>query len=204
MQKTFKETKIVGGIEYMEYPPPPILIRATKKELADDFISKGYFRIILLDHYKSLEEDSGLGDKNEGKGLFLYNGHHIETGSSFSQYVFCMSLPTANPTRLLGINNYDTILEIKTLGLLSKVRAYFPSTYWMQSGSVQYNRGEEVTKQTLNNQQFNFNAFQKNPNYRYQQEYRFSIIYSPHEYYCEYLEVFLGDCSNIISVLAEY
>jgi len=117
-----------------------------------------------------------------------------------------MSSTSVAHSRLYSIDDkYDTIVEIKILDFIKRTRTFLTfidSKFWVQWGKVQYDKGIDVDKKTLNDQIFNFNAFQKHADYSWQQEYRI-VVYrgTPHQYHCDYLEITLGDCSDIISIV---
>ena len=76
------------------------------------------------------------------------------------------------------------------------------SLYINKLGKIQYNRGDEVTKEVLNEQKWHANVFQKDSRYSHQQEYRFAFSnFTFNEIGFDHLDLVLGDCSDIIKIL---
>lgn len=202
-------TVFVGAIQYMEYPPPESLIRVMKQQWAEELIRKGSLRLHKLEFYRRWEKGQ-LGDPDDGKGLYRMGGHPMHSNSSNDIYVWCLSLPTIQRERLMLLakdGGYDSVIVLhspekffkRVHGSVSKYRKHFP----LHCGLVRYNRGEEVNKEILNSQKFNFNVFQKDHRFKEDMEYRMSIINATFDRLKEdYLDLLIGDCSDIISMEA--
>ena len=196
------------GVEYNEHPPPAKLIKVMKKCWAEELI-KGAIRFGNLEGYRSWENQV-LGDKNDGQGMYVMNGHEYHTDSMNPIYAWCASLPEISYRRIRKIaksNNYDCLVEIKCarkfIGRISKsLHAKYRgnSTLPLHCGKVQYDHGDVVSIGTLNNQKFHFNVFQKSSTFRKDKEYRLSItgpLGPPHE---KCISLDIGKCSDIITI----
>lgn len=205
--KTKTGTLLLGGIEYNEYPPPQQLRKAMEKRWANDLIQRGLIRIRKMEYYRQWENDL-FGDPNDGFGLYHLDTHPMQTDSINDVYAWCLSLPDISNERLLDISEqgkYDRTIMIHTMDkLLTRMQAYLQKNnkgFYLHCGYVNYNRGEEVDKETLNSQKFHFNVFQKAPRFHEDKEYRVSIInYTFEKYDDNHLDIVLGGCSDIISI----
>jgi hypothetical protein len=154
-------------------------------------------------------ENKILGDENDGNGMYTMNGHPYNTGSANEVFAWCTSLQEISDKRILEIaksNDYDCIVEIKSpLKLIERISVSLQSNYHgnliLHCGNVKYDRGREVDKETLNNQQFHFNVFQKNNKFQEDKECRLSITnYSLKKVYGDYVCFDIGNCSDLIKV----
>ena len=207
------------GVEYNEYLPPAKWVKVMKKRWAEELRLKGTIRFGNLEEYRNWENPI-LGDKNDGQGMYVMNGDEYHTDSMSEIYAWCASLPGISHRRILDIaksNNYDCVVEIKcalkfieriSKSLHSKDRGN--STPHLHCGKVQYNRGDQASMKTLNNQKFNFNVFQKSKTFCKDKEYRLSLtrvpiisctrtdpLELPHKE-CIFLDI--GNCSDIITI----
>jgi hypothetical protein len=208
ISKTESGTLIVDGIEYNAYPPPGKLIKVMKRCRAEEFISQGTMRFGNLKEYRKWENKI-LGDENDGNGMYAMNGHQYNTGSVNEVFAWCTSLPEISNKRIREIaksNNYDCIVEIiSPLELFRRISkslgGKYKGDFILHCGNVSYDRGYEVDKATLNNQQFHFNVFQKGTHFKSDKEYRLSITnYSMKTKYDECVFVTIGDCHDIIEL----
>jgi len=209
LTRTQTGTVIVNGIEYSEYPPPQQLVKAMERKWAEQLVGDGLMRLRKLEYYRRWENEL-LGDPNDGEGLYHLHGHPIQTGSANDVYAWCLSLPIIEHSRLLLLaqnGGYDCMLVIhapekffrKVVTFLSQHRKGFI----LHCGLVNYNRGEEVDKNTLNSQKFHFNVFQKAPRFKDDKEYRIAITNSTfNRLPNDHLDLLLGDCSDIMSIEA--
>lgn len=99
MERTEFGTIIACGIEYNEFPPPKLLVKAMKKKWADPLIKDGVLRIQNIEYFKKWENKI-LGDSNDGEGLYHLNNHPIQTGSGNDVYAWCLSLPKISSDRI--------------------------------------------------------------------------------------------------------
>ena len=207
MTKTQTGTLLVGGIEYNEYPPPQLLLRAMERQFAEEMAKRGLVRLRKLEYHRQRENDL-LGDLNEGRGLYHLDKHPMQTESVNDVYAWCLSLPDISSERLSAIakdGNYDCIAVIHAPEkLFMRMQDYlqkYNAGFRVHCGYVHYNRGAEVNKGTLNSQKFHFNVFQKAPKFQDDQEYRLSVTNctaARHEE--DYLDLCLGDCRDITSI----
>ena len=159
-----------------------------------------------LNHLRKLE-DSQRGDENEGKGLYLLNGHPMRTGSVNEVFAWCTCRDTVRDEYLLRMfEGTDTIVRISDPMELARriIRAFklLPWRLYLHSGRVRYTRGKSVTKHTLNNQLWHFNIFQKEGRFKPQREYRFSLTIVGRKRIDEdHLDLELGYCGDIISII---
>jgi hypothetical protein len=64
----------------MAYPPPVKLVKAMRREYAEDAVNHGHMLLRTCAYYRSLE-DPELGDQCNGSGLDHLHGRPIETDS---------------------------------------------------------------------------------------------------------------------------
>lgn len=206
--KTDSGTFLVNGVEYNDYPPPGKLIKVMKRCRAKEFISHGTMRFGYLEEYRKWENEV-LGDVNDGNGMYTMNGHEYNTGSANEVFAWCSSLPAISDKRILEIansNKYECIVEIslplELFQRISKALAIeYNGDFVLHCGPVSYDRGSEVDKETLNNQQFHFNVFQKGTKFQDDEEYRLSITnYSLKKIYDNGVFVHIGNCSDIVQI----
>lgn len=206
--KTDSGTFIVNGIEYNAYPPSGKLIKVMKRCRAEEFISHGTMRFGNLEEYRKWENEV-LGDVNDGNGMYTMNGHEHSTGAANEVFAWCSSLPAISNKRILEIansNKYECIVEISSpLELFQRISKSLISEYngdfVLHCGTVSYDRGSEIDKETLNNQQFHLKVFQKGTKFQDDKEYRLSITnYSLKKLYGSGVFVHIGSCSDIVQI----
>lgn len=206
--KTDSGTFIVNGVEYNGYPPPGKLIKVMKKCRAEELVSRGIMRFGNLEEYRKWENKI-LGDINDGNGMYTMNGHEYSTGSANEVFAWCSSLPAISNKRILEIansNKYECIVEISSpIELFQRISkaltAEYNGDFILHCGPVAYDRGSEVDNETLNNQQFHFNVFQKSTNFQDDNEYRLSLTnYSLKKNYGSEVFVHIGNCSHFLQI----
>jgi len=205
--KTPTGTSLVDNIEYNEYPPAKQLCKAMKGRWANELIQRGLIRIRKLEYYRKWENDV-LGDPKEGRGLYHIEGHPMQMDSANDIYAWCLSLPEISSGRLLAIaaqGKYDCTVVIHDMEmLLLRIRSHLQKNYrgmWLHCGYVNYDRGTEVSKETLDMKKFHFNVFQKASRFQDDKEYRVSITNCISKRYKEsYLDLLIGECKDIISI----
>jgi len=205
--ETLTGTLLVDDIEYNEYPPAEQLCKAMKRQWANKLIQRGLIRIRKLEYYRKLENDV-LGDPNDGRGLYHIEGHPMQMDSANDIYAWCLSLPEISNGRLLAISaqgKYDCTVVIHDMEkLLVRIRSYVQKNYRglrLHCGYVLYDRGTEVSKETLDTQKFHFNVFQKASRFQDDREYRVSITNcTSKRYKKDYLDLLIGECKDIISI----
>jgi hypothetical protein len=84
----------------MESDSPPFLYRVlTERKFAEDFLTRGYFRLGLIDYYKKIE-DPNRRDKNERESNYLFpcETGHCHAGGTFIGpiYLLCTHGPKAD------------------------------------------------------------------------------------------------------------
>ena len=205
IQVTQNGTVVVNGIEYNEYPSPSSLIKATEMEWALKLRDEGCGRLNSVKFYRALENPE-LGDRNEAKGMLKLNGHPMEVGSVNEVFIWCSAIPEASPEILKGLNpSYDAVVRIydvekfvKRIVSTAKNDGY---TLFPQIGKMNYNRGEEVSTDVLNKQQWHHNVFQKSLDYAHQEEYRLSFSNITFKRIAKkYLDLSLDNCNDIIEI----
>ncbi len=200
---TKSEPIIVNGIEYNEHPSPSSLIKATEMKWALKLRDKGCLRLNSVEIYQALDNPE-LGDKNEAKGMLQLEGDPMETGSVNPVFIWCSAIPEASPENLKGLNpSYDAIVRVydieKFVKRIVSTAQFEKYTLYPHVGKVKYNRGEDVSKDELNNQQWHYNVFQKSPDYSHQKEYRLSF-YTCQQIDKKYIDLSLGNCNDIIEI----
>lgn len=198
---------MIGRIEYNEYPPPQLLLKAMERQWAEKLIDSGSLRLRKLEYYRQWENDH-LGDANDGRGLFHMAGDPVQTDSGNDVYAWCLSLPDISNAQLLEIakhGEYNCVVRIHSPEELFKRMLKFlqehKKGFRLHNGYVHYNRGAEIDKETLKSQKFHFNVFQKEQRFQENKEYRISITNCTLTRYKEdYLDLLLGDSSDILSI----
>lgn len=198
---------MMDGYEFNEYPPPESLVKAMKRVFAIQFRDFGTFRMHNLSYYRKWENEA-LGDAHDGKGLFHVNGHPYSQGTANPMFASCFSLPMIAPARLVylaTLGEYDCVVHINnTSEFLKRIRQWKAAQHpqwWLHCGLVKYNRGSEVSIDTVNDQKFNHNIFQKAPSFADDMEYRISLMNTdmrPNEH--DYVEASIGNCADIVSI----
>lgn len=198
-------TVVVKGIEYNEHPPPSSLIKATEMKWALKLRDEGSIRLNSVEFYQALENPE-LGDSNEAKGMLKLNGHPMEVGSTNEVFIWCSAIPETSPDILKSLNpSYDAIVRVLNVDefvkrIISNVES-LGYTLHPHIGKVNYNRGEEVSKEVLNDQQWHHNVFQKSPDYSHQEEYRLSFSNVTFQRIDkEHIDLSLGNCNDIIEI----
>ena len=82
MERTKSGTIITCGIEYNEFPPPKLLVKAMKKKRTDPLINDGLLRIQNIEYFKKWENKL-FGDPNDGEGLYHLTNHSMQMGSEW-------------------------------------------------------------------------------------------------------------------------
>lgn len=215
IQKTQNGTVLLDGIEFNQFPAPFTLIKAMERKWALRLRDKGCIRLRSVQYYQKLES-SELGDRNEGQGMFKLHGDPIEMDSLNKVFIWCSSYSDTDPDVLKNLDpSYDTIIHMQNVkGFVDRIVSTARSKgYTLQPhiGAISYNRGDEVSKVVLDNQKWHYNIFQKDKSYAHQKEYRLSftncprlsstkVAFDKNDICCDYLDLELGDCRNIIDV----
>lgn len=206
-QETKSGTVIVEGVEYNNYPPPPVLLKLMKSRWAKALIKFGNIRLVSLEFYQRWE-NKVLGDPSDGIALSHMNERPYTIDSHNEIFALCMSLPSISQERALTLakeGDYDCMVKIVTpeqlfqriKGAIKRVEGSF----WSHCGHVNYDRGQEVDKQTLNTQKFHFNVFQKSPDFEADKEYRLSLTNCDlKSLKTEFIEIEMGNCEDIITI----
>ncbi|KHE90360.1 MAG: hypothetical protein K8F52_18615 [Candidatus Scalindua rubra] len=204
--ETQSGTKLLNGIEYNEYPPPASIIKATELKWAKKLRSDGLIRLYSVRYYQVLENPE-LGDANESCGMLRHNGNPMEIGSTNEVFIWCSAMPNTSIDVLKSLDKtYDTIIRIsnveefasRIMTALKELKYTFLPPHL---GQVKYNRGEEVSQETLNNQKWHCNIFQKSSEFVHQNEYRMSFVnISSNQISKEYLDINIGNCNDIVQI----
>lgn len=203
--ETQSGTKIVDGIEYNQYPPPGTLIKATESKWAEELLNEGSLRLNAVEYYQSIENPE-LGDVNEGQGMLRLHGSPMQTGSLNEVFIWCSALSDISTITLKGLNSsYDTIIRITNVIEFTKRIATALNGLgfkWLPHlGQVTYDHGNEVSKETLNNQKWLHNIFQKNARYKHQREYRMSFTNASFQRTNKkWIEISIKDSKDIITI----
>lgn len=208
--RTNSGTLVTGGaetIEYNEYPPPPLLVKAMQRRWAEPLVRDGSMRLGSLGSYQRWENQE-LGDPNDGEGLLRMDGHPYPTGSGNPVFAWCMAYPQISGERLCVLakaGGYDCVVRISSPEeLFRRVRRSLRkagANLWLHCGAVTYNREQEVDKATLNSQPFRFNVFQKDARFQEDREYRLSVTDCGFAFReKDSLDLTLGDCRDIMEL----
>lgn len=203
-----------NGIEYNDFPAPSQLVKAMSRKYAEPLLDSGILRIRHLEYFRNWE-NKVLGDANDGKGQYRLNGAPMDTDSTNDVYAWCLSSPKIANSQLTIFaeqGGYDCKLVIhEPEELFQRIRKWLASNrpnLWVNCGTVKYDRGQEVDKETMNSQPFCFNVFQKAASFKENQEYRLSITNYTFECLHEefsfpegkYIDLEIGNCRDIASV----
>jgi hypothetical protein len=168
-----------NGLERSE-PLPKFVLKAMERQWAEELVNRGGLRLSSFEYYKS-QEDAELGDPYEGDGRYSVGDSFAEVQSAFAVFLFCASLPDTDPERLLALNkNYDTIVRVNAVEDFARCVA---TAAYRQEGlacligidPVVYDRNESTTWERVNKMPRGWNAFQKDPRFAHQREYRFAF-----------------------------
>jgi hypothetical protein len=203
-----KKTTILGCVEYNEHPVPEALVRLTRRQWAEEFISRGTIRFGFLQSYRDLGNDV-LGDSNDGLGMLQVCGHGYEVGSVNAVYASCYALPDISVERIRILANagkYCSMIRINSpQSLIERIAEHACARkLWTQCGRVNYTRGAEVSLEELSSQGFHFNVFQKSARFSEDREFRVSLTNvntDPEQAVLSEIKLNLGDCSDIAEVV---
>ena len=204
---TLSGTQIIDGIEYNDYPAPNMLVKAMELVWAKKLITEGGIRLSPLSYYQNLE-NTELGDNLEGLGALNMNSHPYSIDSINEIFIWCCANPETDQSTLLSLDSgYDVIIKVtdtvKFIKRIDEALHYNNDSFSPpQVGEVNYNRSSEVTKKSLQQQQWQWNAFQKDPYYMHQNEFRFvfsdSSLTPPQG---QAINLLIGNCEDIIELI---
>ncbi len=198
-------TFITDEVEFNQHPPPSTLLKAMESRWAFELINNGSLRLNSIFFYHNLESKD-LGDMNEGRGMLRMNGHEMDIGTINDVYIWCSALPNTSKETLLSLDkNYDCIITINdTLQFVKRISLALEKRDLIMHphiGSVIYNRGDEVSKESLSSQQFNYNIFQKVDDYSHQKEFRVSFInVTTNKLGVEPIDIEIGNCKELVTI----
>jgi hypothetical protein len=199
-----KRTDFINGIEYNE-PPPSSIIKATEMKWARKLRDDGAIRLNSVGYYQK-HENPGLGDANEGCGMFRLNENPMETGSINEVFIWCSAMPNTSIEILRNLNTaYNAIIRISdieafVLRIITALKR-LGYTFHPHLGWVTYNRGEEVSKLILNDQKWHYNIFQKSTEFINQNEYRMSFTNISFKLIGkDSLDINIGNCDDIVQI----
>jgi hypothetical protein len=204
---TLSGTQIINGIEFNNYPAPDFLVKAMESVWAKQLITQGNIRLSPLSYYQNLES-SELGDNLEGLGELHVNSHPYSTDSMNEVFVWCCANPETEFSTLLSLYvAYDVIIKITNpVEFIKRIyQALSTSDYSFshpQVGRVNYNRSSEVTIDSLQQQLWQWNTFQKTASYEHQNEFR--IVLSDLSFNLpqgEAINLSIGNCEDIIELI---
>ena len=205
--ETLIEPFIKDGVEYNTYPPPAVLLKVMERRWAEKLLAFGMMRFGSIESYRKWE-NKVLGDPNDGKGMFLMNGHQFEADSGCPVYAWCASEPQIKAERTLLLaeqGKYDCVVRLhEPLTLIQRVHAVLTGnngSLRLHCSQASYNRGAEVDKRTLNSQKFHYNVFQKDQLFAPDMEYRLSLIDCKlRPEHKDHVTLEVGDCSDILRI----
>lgn len=204
---TLSGTQIIDGIEYNDYPAPDSLVKAMESVWAKKLITQGNIRLSPLSYYQNLESNE-LGDNLEGLGELHVNSHPYSTDSINEVFVWCCANPETKFSTLLSLDSaYDVIIKITNpvefvKRISAALRANDYTSSHPQVGRVNYNRSDEVTRDSLQQQLWQWNTFQKTVSYEHQNEFR--VVLSDLSFNLpqgEAINLSLGNCEDIIELI---
>jgi len=205
VSRTKNRTFLFQGLEFNEWPAPKFLLKAMKKEWAEEFLLTGRVCLNSMSFYHS-HTSREIGDVFEGKGELVVNGSMVNVGSLNQHYMWCCSLPSTSRRVMYSLSNeYDVIIRVNDIPELMRrmsnalVKAGMSITP-PHLGKVKYSRGQ-TTSNANNGGQWLWNCFQKRSHYQHQRECR--IVFTSLDSMSHSLEpqiVDIGPCSDIATI----
>ena len=192
---------IVNGVEYVEYPPPEKVWRATQYDYATSLIEHGILCLTNAEVYRN-DPDPERGDETETDGVFIRQGVRCTTGHTNPIFLWSTTLE-ANPQVLLDtwrdcdivvcINNPKVLAEkILKTAISQNVRGV--SFY---AGEPLYDKGQGG----IGAYRWAESIFQKPEKQAAQQEYRFALVGDYSMIDVKRIKLTLGPCSDLISIV---
>ena len=194
------EPKIVDGVEYIEYPPPPRVWRATQYDHAKSLIEQGILYLTNAELYRN-NPDLERGDPTETDGTFIREGMRCTTGHTNPIFLWCTSLST--PESLMDTwCDCDTVVCIdnpKKMAerILKTAIAQDVKGVSCHAGTPVYDKDKGGTR----TYHWAESIFQKPERQSSQQEYRFALVGEYSMIDIERIKLNLGSCSDIISIV---
>lgn len=204
---TLSGTQIIDGVEYNDHPAPNMLVKAMESVWAKKLIAEGSIKLSPLSYYQNLE-NAELGDCLEGLGELRVNSHPYSTDSINEIFVWCCANPKTDKSTLLSLDSkYDVVIKItNTVEFIKRIAEALHSNNYSfshpQVGKVNYNRSSETTIESLQQQLWQWNAFQKNCAYEHQNEFR--VVFSDLSFTLpqgEAIDLVIGSCEDIIVLI---
>ena len=192
---------IVNGVEYDEFPPPADLWRATKYVHAVDLINKGLMYLTNAQIYRE-DSDPERGDPTETEGKFIRQGIPCTTGHTNPIFLWCATLDPDPDVVLALWRDCDTVVHIcnpqafaerilkiaKTQGVKGVSFHAGTPTYDKERGGMRpYHWAESI--------------YQKPERHAQQKEYRFALVGEYSMVEVPRLELFLGPCDDLITII---
>lgn len=192
---------IVNGIEYDEYPPPLDLWRATKYCYSVDLIINGLLYLKNAQIYRE-DSDPERGDPTETDGKFIRQGIPCTTGHTNPIFLWCATV-NPDPDAVLALwCDYDTVIHIsqpQTFAerILKIAKAQGVKVASFHAGTPTYDKEQGGTRPY----HWAESIYQKPGRYAQQKEYRFALVGDYSMIEVPTVELFLGPCDDLISIV---
>ena len=147
---------------------------------AEELVISGKLRLSSLEFYRNFEH-AEIGDRFEGEGRYAVGNDYAHMGFSYAVFIFCTSLPDTKPEQLFELQSgYDTLIRINNLDLFARAvcnAALEQERMTLQPliGPVYYDRDSATSYEAIRSKPWGWSAFQKDPKYSHQREYRFAF-----------------------------
>ena len=200
-----RELNLHGGIDYREYPPPPTMWKASRREWAEQLVKCGKLYLTNTNEFRH-DDDPERGDGDETVGIYKIDERDCRKYVGNEIFLWCASLE-ACPSNLLGVfGDCDVVVEIRnTEAFLARVRHACSSVGYasLAAGSVSYDksRKSELTEFILLD-----GIFQKEARQAAQREYRLALTMNATNPnvecpYVDHMQLDMGDCSDLAAVV---
>lgn len=203
--KTKNRTFLYEGLEFNQWPTEKFLLKAVKKEWAEDFLRIGRICLNSMSFYH--DHDSGeIGDSLEGKGALVVQGVMVNVESINQHYMWCCSLPSTSRKALYSLSDeHNVIVRVDNISELMKrmEKAMIENGICIAPphfGKVSYSRGS-VSSNGGTGSKWLWNCFQKRAQYQHQRECRIVLTnLNSFKQRSERLFIDIGACSDIASI----
>ena len=191
---------IIRGVEYVDYPPPNRVWRATKHDHATSLVEQGILYLTNAEVYRD-NPDPERGDSTETDGVFVRQSVRCTTGHTNPIFIWCTS--QAAPETLLNTwEDCDTVVCIKNpRGLAERM---------LQTAIAQNVKGAsfyagaplyDKDKGGIGAYHWAESIFQKPERHSPQQEYRFALVGQYTMINVKRIKLSIGPCDDLISIV---
>jgi hypothetical protein len=192
---------IVNGVGYDEFPPPADLWGATKYAYAVDLIENGLLYLTNAQIYRE-HSDSERGDPTETDGKFIRQGVPCATAHTNPIFLWCTTLDP-DPEAVLAVwRDCDTVVHICepqafAERILRTAKAQGVKGVSFHAGTPTYDKEQGGTRPY----HWAESIYQKPKLHAQQKEYRFALVGDYSMIEVPRIELSLGPCDDLISIV---